>query len=426
MKIKKLSLITIICALSVLFVAPNVFASGTNEVKASETLAMIQNIDKTDDTYLFDVLTDSAELTVSIDKYNVKTIYNIDSYSIGDYVSFDNLDVNADQITSNNIRLITPYVTSGSISFVPIEAQFDIPDDDYGFDNVLEHGFNYAYGYSLMQSFNTQGLFVNANYFVRGILDVISIDTEDFFTIDELQGFVQDYNTKFQDPEIEKKSDNGSVTPLEEINNLDKPTDLDDQFAYAYGYLIAAQFVTSGIPVDNYYFTQGILDSAYNLDSQMSQYQMENAMRDFEKEYTAKQEEYLAQLKATNLNDAETFLEANKSQSGVITLDSGVQYRVLKEGEGENPTADSTVTLDYELSLLDGSVIDSSFERGTPATFSLTQVISGFSEAVMQMKPGSSIIAWLPPAVGYGEDGNQNIEPNSLLIFKIDLISINE
>ena len=348
MKIKKLSLITIICALSVLFVAPNAFAAGTNEVKASETLAMIQNIDKTDNTYLFDVLTDTDELTVAIDKYDVNTIYNIDSYAIGDYVSFDNLDVNADQITSDNIRLVTPYITTGSIAFMPIEPQFDIPEDDYGFDNVLEHGFNYAYGYSLMQSFNSQGLFVNANYFVRGILDVISLDTEDFFTVEELQGFVQEYQTQFQDPEVEQKSENGDETALEEINNLAKPTVLDDQFAYAYGYLIAAQFVTSGIPVDNFYFTQGILDAAYSKDSQMSQYQMENAMRDFEKEYTAKQEEYLAQLKAENLNEAETFLEANKEQSGVITLDSGVQYRVLKEGEGPKPTPTDFVSTHYE------------------------------------------------------------------------------
>ncbi len=425
MKIKKLSLITVLCALSVI-VTPSIFAAGTKEVKTTETLAMIQNIDVSDNVYTFEVLTDTDEISVLINKNNVDTIYNIDSYQIGDYVSFNNLDLSMDMATSDNIRYVTPYVTSGAIFFIPAEPEIEIPDDDYGFDNVLEHGFNYAYGYSLMESFNSQGLFVNANYFVRGILDVISIDTEDFFTIAELQAFVQSYQEQFENTEIPKKTENGNEATLEEITSLEQPTILDDQFAYAYGYLIAAQFVTSGIPVDDYYFTQGILDAAYSKESQMSEYQMQSAMRDFEAQYTAQQEEFLNQVKEENLNEAQAFLDANKAQDGITTLESGVQYRILTEGSGDTPLAEDEVTIDYELSLLDGSIIDSSIQRGTPATFKLTQVIEGFRQAVMQMTPGETIIAWIPPELGYGEDGNQNIEPNSLLIFRIELISINK
>jgi FKBP-type peptidyl-prolyl cis-trans isomerase len=425
MKIKKLSLITVLCALSVI-VTPNLFAAGTKEVKTTETLAMIQNIDVSDNVYTFEVLTDTDEISVLINKNNVDTIYNIDSYQIGDYVSFNNLDLSMDMATSDNIRYVTPYVTSGAIFFIPTEPEIAIPDDDYGFDNVLEHGFNYAYGYSLMESFNSQGLYVNANYFVRGILDVISVETEDFYTIAELQSFVQSYQEQFQNTEIPKKNENGNENSLEEIKALEQPTILDDQFAYAYGYLIAAQFVTSGIPVDDYYFTQGILDSAYSKESQMSEYQMQSAMRDFEAQYTAQQEELLNQIKEDNLNEAQAFLDANKDQDGITTLESGVQYRILTEGAGDTPLAEDEVTIDYELSLLDGSIIDSSIQRGTFATFKLTQVIEGFRQAVMQMTPGESIIAWIPPELGYGEDGNQNIEPNSLLIFRIELISINK
>jgi len=425
MKIKKLSFIVALCALS-FFVVPNVFAAGTKEIKSTETIAMIQNISVNDNIYSFDVLTDSNEITVNINKNDVNTVYNLDSYIIGDYVSFNNLNTNADIITSTNIRYLTPYVTSGAVSFIPAEPQIDTPEDDYGFDNVLEHGFNYAYGYSLMQSFNSQGLFVNANYFVRGILDVISIDTDDFFNVSQLQSFIQSYQEQFQNTEIPKKTENGVEANLDEIEALEEPTILDDQFAYAYGYLIAAQFLTSGIPVDDNYFVQGVLDAAYQRDSQLSQYQMENSMRDFEKKFSAEQEKILAQLKEKNLSDAQAFLDSNKKQPGIVTLDSGVQYRILTQGNGDTPLADDEVTINYELSLLDGSIIDSSFERGTPATFNLTQVIEGFRESVMQMTPGESIIAWVPPQVGYGEEGNQNIEPNSLLIFKIDLISINK
>lgn len=426
MKIKKLSLIITLCVMT-LFVSANAFAAGTNEVKSSETIAMIQNIEKANDIYTFDVLTEDQELSVLINKENINTIYNLDDYAIGDYVSFNNLNATDGIATTDNIRYITPLVTSGSIVFVPTQPVIEEPEADYGFDNDLEHGFEYTYGYSLLQSFNSQGLYVNANYFVRGILDIVSIDTEDLFTTDELQNFVTEYQQQYQNPDIEKKSDNGDVTSLDQINDLEKPEDLDNQFAYAYGYLIAAQFLTAGIPVDDFYFPQGVLDAAYGNESQLTQYQMDNAMRDFEQVFTERQNEALNQIKEKNLNDANAFLTANKDQNGVITLDSGVQYRVTTDGDStETATADDEVTLNYELTLLDGTVIDSSYERGTPATFKLSQVIPGFSEAVMQMNPGDSIIAWIPADQGYGEDGNQNVEPNALLTFRIDLISINK
>ena len=426
MKIKKLSLIITLCVMT-LFVSANAFAAGTNEVKSSETIAMIQNIEKANDIYTFDVLTEDQELSVLINKENINTIYDLDDYAIGDYVSFNNLNATDGIATTDNIRYITPLVTSGSIVFVPTQPVIEEPEADYGFDNDLEHGFEYTYGYSLLQSFNSQGLYVNANYFVRGILDIVSIDTEDLFTTDELQNFVTEYQAQYQNPDIEKKSDNGDVTSLDQINDLEKPEDLDNEFAYAYGYLIAAQFLTAGIPVDDFYFPQGVLDAAYGNESQLTQYQMDNAMRDFEQVFTERQNEALNQIKEKNLNDANAFLTANKDQNGVITLDSGVQYRVTTDGDStETATADDEVTLNYELTLLDGTVIDSSYERGTPATFKLSQVIPGFSEAVMQMNPGDSIIAWIPADQGYGEDGNQNVEPNALLTFRIDLISINK
>lgn len=426
MKIKKLSLIITLCVMT-LFASANAFAAGTNEVKSSETIAMIQNIEKANDIYTFDVLTEDQELSVLINKENINTIYDLDDYAIGDYVSFNNLNATDGIATTDNIRYITPLVTSGSIVFVPTQPVIEEPEADYGFDNDLEHGFEYTYGYSLLQSFNSQGLYVNANYFVRGILDIVSIDTEDLFTTAELQNFVTEYQQQYQNPDIEKKSDNGDVTSLDQINDLEKPEDLDNEFAYAYGYLIAAQFLTAGIPVDDFYFPQGVLDAAYGNESQLTQYQMDNAMRDFEQVFTERQNEALNQIKEKNLNDANAFLTANKDQNGVITLDSGVQYRVTTDGDStETATADDEVTLNYELTLLDGTVIDSSYERGTPATFKLSQVIPGFSEAVMQMNPGDSIIAWIPADQGYGEDGNQNVEPNALLTFRIDLISINK
>ncbi|MGD1822490.1 MAG: FKBP-type peptidyl-prolyl cis-trans isomerase N-terminal domain-containing protein [Pleomorphochaeta sp.] len=426
MKIKKLSLITALLALT-LVVSPNLFAAGTKEIKSTETFAMIQNISVDGNYYSFEVLTDNEEVVVTINKKNVDTIYNIDSYAVGDYVSFDNLSIEENQAVSTNIKYITPYVTSGALYFVPIEPEFEVPEVDYGFDNVLEHSFNYTYGYSLMTSFNSQGLFINADYLARGVIDIVSIDEEDFFTMEELQSFVAQYQERYSNTEIPKKTENGAESTLEDVLALEKPEILDNQFAYAYGYLIGAQFLTSGIPVDSMYFPQGVLDAAYGAEIKLTQYQMDSAMRDFEAQYNAEQEAALNKIKEDNLNEANSFLEVNATQDGVVTLDSGVQYRILTKGDKTTfPLAEDEVTINYELTLLDGSVMDSSFERGNEATFALTQVISGFSEAVMQMNEGDSIIAWIPPALGYGEEGNQNIEPNSLLIFRIDLISINK
>ncbi len=426
MKIKKITLFTTLLALT-LFVSPNLFAAGTKEIKSTDTIAMIQNISVDNNIYSFEALSETQELVVTINKNTVDTIYNLDSYRIGDYVSFADLTIVDNQANADSIRYITPYITSGAILFTPTEPEIEVPETDYGFDNVLEHSFNYTYGYTLMNSFNSQGLYVNANYLARGVQDIVSLDEEDFYSVEELQSFVQQYQENFSKPEVPKKDENGPVSTIEDIKELEKPEILDNQFAYAYGYLIGAQFLTSGIPVDDKYFIEGILDAAYGNETQLSQYQMDNAMRDFEKQFSEKQDSAMNELKENNLKQAQSFLEANEKQDGVTTLESGVQFRVLTDGDGSTtPNAEDEVTINYELSLLNGNVIDSSFQRGNPATFKLTQVIQGFSEAVMQMNEGDSIIAWIPPVVGYGEEGNQNIEPNSLLIFKIDLISINK
>lgn len=425
MKIKNFKLVTALFVLTL--VIPSVFAAGTKEIKSSETIAMIQDINSENGFYELNVLTDSEEINVYIDASDVETIYDIESYAIGDYITFDNLQIVEGMAVSTNIRYITPLITSGAIFFFPVEPDFDIPELDYGFDNVLEHSFNYTYGYALLMSFNSQGLYLNADYFARGVLDVVSLEDDDFYTVAELGDFVTQYQQNFANTEIPKKTENGAESTLEEVKNLEKPEILDNQFAYAYGYLVAAQFITSGIPIDNFYFPEGVLDAAYSKEPQISQYQMDSAMRDFEEILMAEQEEAYNAIKTQNLDDANAFLEANGSQEGVISLESGVQYRVLSKGNGSiTPLAEEEVTIDYELTLLDGTVMDSSYARGNTATFKLTQVIPGFREAVMQMNEGDSIIAWVPPAVGYGEEGNQNIEPNSLLIFKIDLISINK
>ena len=128
-----------------------------------------------------------------------------------------------------------------------------------------------------------------------------------------------------------------------------------------------------------------------------------------------------------NKVNGEAFLKANKQKQGVVTLPSGLQYKVLKEGTGTPPKADDVVTVNYQGSLIDGTEFDSSYRRGQPATFPVNGVIQGWVEALQLMKPGSTWELYIPANLAYGEDGAAPaIGPNEVLIFKVELLSIDK
>lgn len=128
-----------------------------------------------------------------------------------------------------------------------------------------------------------------------------------------------------------------------------------------------------------------------------------------------------------NLEEGNAFLEENKTREGVHTTESGLQYEVLKEGTGEKPSADDRVKVQYHGTLLDGTVFDSSVERGEPATFGVSQVIPGWTEALQMMKEGAKWKIYLPADIAYGERGaGQDIGPNTTLIFEVELLEILE
>ncbi|MEP6683063.1 MAG: FKBP-type peptidyl-prolyl cis-trans isomerase [Parafilimonas sp.] len=127
----------------------------------------------------------------------------------------------------------------------------------------------------------------------------------------------------------------------------------------------------------------------------------------------------------TKAEDQEKFLQDNATKEGVITLPSGLQYLILKEGEGEKPGPATMVTVHYEGSLINGKVFDSSYKRGKPATFGVHQVISGWTEALQLMPAGSKWRLFIPSALGYGARGSGgSIPPHSTLIFDVELISM--
>ena len=128
---------------------------------------------------------------------------------------------------------------------------------------------------------------------------------------------------------------------------------------------------------------------------------------------------------AQNKAEGEKFLAENKTKSGVITTESGLQYQVVTEGKGEKPTADSKVKVHYTGTLLDGTKFDSSVDRGEPAEFGVNQVIKGWTEGLQLMTVGSKYIFWIPSDLAYGERGaGGDIKPNSTLKFEVELLEI--
>ena len=138
----------------------------------------------------------------------------------------------------------------------------------------------------------------------------------------------------------------------------------------------------------------------------------------------AKQAAEQAEKAAKGKEEGAAFLAGNKDKPGVKTTESGLQYRVDRAGNGPQPAATDVVRVHYKGTLLDGTVFDSSYERGQPAEFGLNQVIPGWAEGVALMPVGSKYTFWIPSDLGYGESGGGPIPPNSMLTFEVELIEI--
>jgi FKBP-type peptidyl-prolyl cis-trans isomerase FklB len=156
---------------------------------------------------------------------------------------------------------------------------------------------------------------------------------------------------------------------------------------------------------------------------------MKAALTQLQTEMRAKQEEKLKLAAETNKKAGEEFLAANKAKDGVVTLPSGLQYKILTEGTGPKPTATDTVSCNYRGTLLDGKEFDSSYKRGQPASFQVTGVIKGWTEALQLMPVGSKWQLYIPSELGYGDRGadpRSGIGPGATLIFEVELLSIQE
>ncbi|MEJ2310311.1 MAG: FKBP-type peptidyl-prolyl cis-trans isomerase [Gammaproteobacteria bacterium] len=216
-------------------------------------------------------------------------------------------------------------------------------------------------------------------------------------------------------------------TQAQSAGELDKEAmNQQQKYSYLQGYTLAKRLTSAGIEVDTETFSRGVHDGLADAGSMFTQEETEAIIAEQQKIETAKAEAEKSEAMA-NLEKGEAFLAENAKKEGVTTLESGVQYRVIESGdpEGTSPALTDTVEVHYEGRRIDGKVFDSSYERGTPASFPLNGVVKGFSEALQNMKPGDKWEVFIPPQLGYGDTARgQDIRPNETLIFTLELLKI--
>ena len=212
------------------------------------------------------------------------------------------------------------------------------------------------------------------------------------------------------------------------IAALDSTTPLTtdvDKLSYSIGADLGKNFKKQGIEINPVAMTKGLQDGASGTQTLLTDQQMRDVLNQFQHNLLAKRQAAFTQQAEANKAKGEAFLSQNKAKEGVTALASGLQYKIIKQGSGVKPSKDDTVTVDYTGHLIDGQVFDSSEKTGKPATFKVSQVIPGWTEALQLMPAGSTWEVYIPANLAYGPRSvGGPIGPNETLIFQIHLISV--
>lgn len=199
-----------------------------------------------------------------------------------------------------------------------------------------------------------------------------------------------------------------------------------DKLSYALGIGIGSQLAGMGareLNIDD--FAQAIKDVISGSQLKVDNVEAQTLVQNFFQEQEAKQQAAAAEAGKAAKAEGEAFLAENGKKDGVVTLPSGLQYQVLKEGNGKKPSATDQVVCHYEGTLIDGTVFDSSYQRNQPATFGLNQVIAGWTEGVQLMQEGAKYRFFIPYNLAYGERGaGAQIPPFAALVFDVELIEV--
>lgn len=215
-------------------------------------------------------------------------------------------------------------------------------------------------------------------------------------------------------------ADDGNQEPV-------KLESFQDKLGYSMGLDVGNYFKKIDDEISFEALMQGVRDAYQGKEPMLSAEEIASVQQQFGQKMQAKQQGELERIKKENMESGAEFLAENKKREGVITTESGLQYELLQKGDGATPTATDMVKVDYVGTLIDGTEFDSSIKRGEPAVFGVDQVIPGWSEALQLMEVGSKYKLYIPAELAYGEKGAPPvIEPNSVLVFEVDLLGIEE
>ena len=204
--------------------------------------------------------------------------------------------------------------------------------------------------------------------------------------------------------------------------------DQKDRISYSYGVDTGTKLNNLPVSLDLDLFIKGVKDRLSGTKLLMTEKEISETLMGLQKEITAKSEEEKKALAQKNKTEGEAFLAENKKKEGVITLPSGLQYKVLKEGTGKTPTDTNWVRVNFRGTLVDGTVFEDTYKSfGQPVSFAVKGVFPGWSEALKLMKEGAEWQLFIPPDLAFGERGaGTMIGPNATLIIEVELISVQE
>jgi FKBP-type peptidyl-prolyl cis-trans isomerase len=220
-----------------------------------------------------------------------------------------------------------------------------------------------------------------------------------------------------------------AARPTSTAAGLDTPAaELGYALGLRIGSRIAADFKGQEPPVDTAALARGLADAILEARPQLADDRIRGILEAFDTQMRRRQEAFskrMAEAAKANLTKATAFARANTGKQGVVTLPSGLQYEELRAGSGTSPQATDTVAAHYRGTRMDGTEFDATDPKGDPAIFALSDVVPGWQEALVLMKPGAKWRVFVPPQLGYGEEGSPPvIEPNELLVFEIELVRV--
>lgn len=201
---------------------------------------------------------------------------------------------------------------------------------------------------------------------------------------------------------------------------------LEQKASYLMGLRLGISLHDFGYELNVDALKQGIKESGEDAERSLTDDELRAAIAELQERAKQRQMAAYEAMSAGNLELGTAFLKENADKDGVMTTDSGLQYKIITQGDGAKPTAEDTVKVHYRGTLIDGTEFDSSFKRGEPVTFPLNGVIPGWTEGLQLLPAGTKAELYIPSELAYGPNGmGQAIEPNSTLVFEVELLEIN-